>query len=85
MGICASIQTQDQTKAKTAECFVVACMDFRLVDDLVYYLDSLGLNNNYDQFVLAGSSLGFTQDKYPEWGKALLDHMYIGESLHKFR
>lgn len=78
MGCCgASIRTQDQTKARTAKCFVVACMDFRLVDDYVYYLDSLGLNNNYDQFVLAGSSLGFTQDKYPEWGKTLLAHMSI--------
>jgi hypothetical protein len=36
-------------------------MDFRLVDDLVYFMDSIGLNNNYDQFVLAGGSLGFTQ------------------------
>jgi hypothetical protein len=53
-------------------------MDFRLVDDTVYYLNSLGLNNNYDQFVLAGASLGFTQDKYPEWGKTLLAHMSIG-------
>jgi hypothetical protein len=81
----APMKTQDQTKATTAQCFVVACMDFRLVDDCVYFLDSLGLNNNYDQFVLAGSSLGFTQDKYPEWGKTLLDHMSIGQSLHNFR
>jgi hypothetical protein len=48
MGCGASIQTQDQTKAHTAQCFVVACMDFRLVDDTVYYLNTLGLSNNYD-------------------------------------
>jgi hypothetical protein len=60
-------------------------MDFRLVDDAVYFLNSLGLNTNYDQFVLAGSSLGFTQDKYPHWGLTLLDHMSIGQSLHHFR
>jgi hypothetical protein len=32
-------------------------MDFRLIDDM-------GYNNNYDQFVLAEASLGFTQGKY---------------------
>ena len=85
MGCGQAIATQDQTRAHSAKCFAVACMDFRLVDDTVYFLDSLGLNNNYDQFVLAGSSLGFTQDKYPEWGATLLGHMSIGESLHHFR
>jgi hypothetical protein len=85
MGCGHPISTQDQTTAHSAKCFTVACMDFRLVDDTVYFLDSLGLNNNYDQFVLAGASLGFTQDKYPEWGKTLLGHMSIGESLHHFR
>lgn len=77
--------TQDQTKAESAKCFLVACMDFRLVDDTVYFMDGQGYNNNYDQFVLAGSSLGFTQQKYPHWGESLLDHMSIGLSLHGFR
>lgn len=53
--------TQDQKTAKTAKCFVMNCMDFRLIDDSAYFMDSLGYNNNYDCFVLAGSSLGFTQ------------------------
>ena len=82
---CGAIVTQDQTTAHSANCFVVACMDFRLVDDVTHFMDKLGHNNNYDQFVLAGASLGFTQDKYPEWGKSLLDHMSIGQSLHNFR
>lgn len=33
-------------------------MDFRLIDDAVRYLDQEGYNNNYDEFILAGSSLG---------------------------
>jgi hypothetical protein len=53
--------TQDQKTATTAKCFVMNCMDFRLIDDSTYFMDSLGYNNNYDSFVLAGSSLGFTQ------------------------
>jgi hypothetical protein len=49
MGCVSSTQpTQDQTKAHTAKCFAISCMDFRLVDDTVHFLDSLGLNNNYD-------------------------------------
>ena len=60
-------------------------MDFRLMDDAVTFLDSLSLEMSYDHFVLAGSSLGFTQDKYDHWGKTLLDHMSIGLSLHHFR
>mgnify|MGYP003430000071 CR=1 FL=1 len=77
--------TQDQTIAHEAKCFAVTCMDFRLVDDATRFMDKLGYNNNYDIFVLAGASLGFTQVKYPEWGKSLLDHMSIGHSLHNFR
>lgn len=79
------MKTQDQTQAHSALCFAVACMDFRLVDDTVRFMDSIGLNNNYDEFVLAGASLGFTQEKYPSWGQACLDHMSIGMSLHNFR
>lgn len=75
----------DKSKIHDAKCFAITCMDFRLVDDSVKFLDSLGLEMNYDHFVLAGSSLGFTQQKYEYWGKTLLDHMSIGLSLHHFR
>ena len=78
------LQTQDQKTAKFAKCFVLNCMDFRLIDDSVYFMDSLGYNNNYDAFVVAGSSLGFTQTKYPHWGLTVLDHMNLGEKFHKF-
>jgi hypothetical protein len=60
-------------------------MDFRLIDDEVKFMNSIGYNKNYDEFVLAGASLGFTQDKYPSWGEALIDHMKIGEGLHHFK
>jgi hypothetical protein len=36
-------------------------MDFRLIDDIVRFMDGKGYNNNYDQFILAGGSLGFIQ------------------------
>jgi len=80
-----TMRTQDQLVSHHSEAFVVTCMDFRLVDDAVRFLDKQGYNNNYDQFILAGASLGFTQTKYPEWGIALLNHMSIGKELHHFR
>ena len=85
MGNSCGIETQNQLIAHESKCFMISCMDFRLIDDLVRAMDSLGYNNNYDQFILAGASLGLTQDKYPHWGQAALDHMEIGKALHKFR
>ncbi len=80
-----AIKTQDPTKAHKAKCFFVCCMDFRTIDNEGKFMNSLGYNVNYDEFVLAGASLGFTQDKYPHWGQTLLDHMSIGQNLHHFK
>lgn len=80
-----NIRTQDQKTAKTSEVFLISCMDFRLLDDIVRAMDGLGYNNNYDQFIVAGSSLGVCQDKFPHWGKSCIDHMEIGLKLHDFR
>lgn len=79
------IKTQNQEVAHNAQCYLITCMDFRLIDDIVHFMDSIGYNNNYDQFILAGASLGFSQDRFPHWGQTLLDHMGIGRDLHDFR
>jgi hypothetical protein len=60
-------------------------MDFRLLDDIVIAMNELGYNNNYDQFIVAGSSLGVCQDKFPNWGKTCIEHMEIGSKLHDFK
>jgi len=60
-------------------------MDFRLLDDIVRAMDKMGYNNNYDQFIVAGASLGFCQNKYPHWRQTVMDHLEIGLNLHKFR
>ena len=60
-------------------------MDFRLLDDICRAMDSLGYNNNYDQFIVADASLGFCQNKYPHWRQTVMDHLEIGLNLHKFR
>lgn len=38
--------------------FLLTCMDLRLLDDTVHFMNSLNLENRYDQLILAGSSMG---------------------------
>ena len=58
-------KTQNPLVSHNAQKFLICCMDFRLCDDIVKFMNEKGWNNNYDQFVLAGASLGFTQTRYP--------------------
>jgi carbonic anhydrase len=74
--------TQDQMHAHTARALVLNCMDFRLIDDLTRYFDQAGYNNNYDDFILAGASLGFNQTKFPQWRETFLKHVELAETLH---
>lgn len=77
-----ALMTQNKLTAHNAKAFLVTCMDFRLFNDTNKHLKSKGYDVNYDQFVLAGVSLGFLQKTYPSWGKALLDHIGISIKLH---
>lgn len=74
--------TQNQLTAHTARAVVLACMDFRLIDDQVKLLNSLGYNNNYDALILAGASLGYNQDTYTAWRETINTHIDLAESLH---
>lgn len=78
-------ETQDQMTAHKAKAIVITCMDFRLIDDAVKYLDSIGYNNNYDEFILAGASLGYNQTKYDTWAETLNNHIELAESLHEIK
>ena len=78
-------KTQDQLTAKHATTYLITCMDFRLLDDICRAMDNMGYNNDYDQFIIAGASLGFCQTKYPHWRQTVMDHLEIGLNLHKFR
>jgi len=57
-------------------------MDFRLLDDLVYFMKMVGYNTSYDQFILAGASLGYNQTKYSDWGDLFRKHVELAEQLH---
>jgi carbonic anhydrase len=72
---------------------VLSCMDLRLTDNLVDFLNYDNLHNRYDHFILAGTSLLTSEQKeyfkdgilskYQHWNKALRDHIHLAADLHK--
>ena len=80
-----SKMTQDKLHAHAAKAFVITCMDFRLLKDAANHLIQRGYDVNYDKFVLAGVSLGYLQKQYPGWGKSLIHHIQISQTLHHIK
>lgn len=68
----------------TAEALLLSCMDFRLVDDIVRYMDARHMTNQYDHVVLAGASLGAVSEKL-DWGKTFWDHLDVAIKLHHIK
>lgn len=91
-------QLRDQTRVHEAKAIVLTCMDFRLIDDMIKMMNELGYNNNYDQFILAGASLGYNKgetpvqksctDKYCKcstsyWKPIFKNHINLASKLHE--
>ena len=55
------------------------------MDDIVVFMNELGYNNNYDQFILAGASLGANQDEYNDWPSTWLKHLDLAIMLHNIK
>jgi carbonic anhydrase len=85
-GIILNNQCNDnsQVNLHTANAIVLSCMDFRLRDNITCTLNALSYNNNYDEFILAGTSLGYNgmEGKYKEWEKTADDHIKLAFDLH---
>jgi carbonic anhydrase len=64
---------------------LLSCMDLRLIDNIVHFMDVLNMTNRYDQFILAGAALGVNQDKFPEWSAAFWSHLRLAIELHDIR
>ena len=73
------VKYSDDVKA-----LVLTCMDFRLLDDIVIHMNSEGYRNDYDQFILAGASLGvnLNQSENPRWITTFRDHVDLAIDLH---
>lgn len=65
-----------------AKALMLSCMDYRLVDDLVKFMEAEGLNDNYDHVVLAGASLGAVSDKFKDWHETFWQHLDVAIKLH---
>lgn len=74
-----------QVLASETEALLLSCMDFRLIDDMVRYMDGRGMTDKYDHVILAGASLGALTDKYPAWGKTFFEHVEVAVKLHKIK
>ena len=86
-----TIQTRSAPTEDGIKALVITCIDFRLIDDAVYYLNSKGYLNNYDEFILAGASLGYNtslngvNSQYSGWNNILENHIDISYTLHKIK
>lgn len=71
--------------AGNVEAMLLSCMDFRLLDETVRYMEARHLTNGYDHVILAGASLGALTDKFPEWNKTFWDHVKVAKDLHHIK
>lgn len=64
------------------EALVLNCMDFRLANELTFFMNEHGLVNKYDQMILAGATLAVATDKFPAWAETFWDHLELAIKLH---
>lgn len=65
---------------------LLTCMDLRLMDDVVQFMDHDNLTNRYDHVTIAGCALGVlgANGKHPHWEQTFRDHFRIAYSLRQF-
>lgn len=75
---------------------LLTCMDLRLMDNIIQFMDHDGLANRYDHVILAGASLGalggpgvkdclgHTTD-FRHWKSTFKDHLEIAWKLHHIK
>lgn len=73
---------------------LISCMDLRLLDNIVHFMEHDNLTNRYDQFIMAGCSIGAlfetvgdkdelqNIEKYYSWKDGLLHHLDLAIQLH---
>lgn len=69
-------------RAADVEALALTCIDYRVVDDDIRFINGTGLQKNYDLVALAGASLAAVSDKFPSSNQAFWDHVDIAKKLH---
>ncbi|HUO93231.1 MAG TPA: carbonic anhydrase [Rhizomicrobium sp.] len=78
----ASLLVPFAARAAEVDALALTCIDYRLVEAGVRFVNGLGLTKDFDQVALAGASLAAVSDKFPSSNKAFWDHVDIARSLH---
>ena len=71
-----------RARAAEVDSLLLTCMDYRLENEILAYMDGRGLRDNYDHVVLAGASLGVLAKAKPGWGRTFWDHLDTAIQLH---
>lgn len=94
MSVYHSSNPQDTSyPAPRGNVLLLTCMDLRLLDNIVTFMDHDNLTNRYDQVVFAGAALGAlgapgATDEHgnpmdmTHWEKCFKDHLYAAIKLH---
>ncbi len=71
--------------AHTAKALVLHCIDFRFIHEIVYFMKSLGLMNNYDDVAAAGAAKNLV-DPYDDHDREfILRQIEISRKLHSIK
>ena len=67
---------------------LLTCMDLRLLDEIVQFMNHDNLVNRYDHVVFAGAALGAlgapcAKSDYSHWKKTFFDHLGAAVELHR--
>jgi carbonic anhydrase len=77
------IRKEKRSKMTTAPVVLISCMDFRLIDEMVAFMDDKGHRDEYDHLIFAGASLFLASDKKKTaWIDTFYDHLQLAIDLH---
>jgi carbonic anhydrase len=71
--------------SEKAKALVLSCIDFRFIHSLNHFLETSGLEGQYDLTALAGASLALANFPHPAETEAFWDQLDISYNLHHVR
>ena len=84
-------------KAPLHNVLLISCMDLRLLENITHFMEHENLVNRYDQYIMAGASIGALLgtspaddelkclEDYKGWETGLLQHVDLAIQLHNIK